>query len=170
MPTAKGLNSRPRQIWECFEREYLDEQGPLTFIDYRTWPEEDGVHGLEATISDDGARKKIEGRGNGPVDAYVGALVKVVGEDFKILNYQEHSIGRGAGATAIAYVEMSGPNGLSLFGVGMNKSIVTASLRAITSAVNRLRQKPMSLNGDSRLAERSYTRDRYRMDGRGAAR
>ena len=167
---SEGTELTSEHIWECFEREYLDEQGPLTFIDYRTWPEEDGVHGLEATISDDGARKKIEGRGNGPVDAYVGALVKVVGEDFKILNYQEHSIGRGAGATAIAYVEMSGPNGLSLFGVGMNKSIVTASLRAITSAVNRLRQKPMSLNGDSRLAERSYTRDRYRMDGRGAAR
>jgi 2-isopropylmalate synthase len=78
------------------------------------------------------------------VDAYVGALAKVIGEDFEILDYHEHSIGRGAGATAIAYVEMSRPNGLSLFGVGMNKSIVTASLRAITSAVNRLRQKPVS--------------------------
>ncbi len=141
---GEGTELTSEHIWECFEREYLDERGPLTFIDYRTWPEEDGVRGLEATIMDGATQKKIEGRGNGPVDAYVGALVKVIGEDFKILDYQEHSIGRGAGATAIAYVEMSGPDGLSLFGVGMNKSIVTASLRAITSAVNRLRQKPIS--------------------------
>ncbi len=124
--------------------EYLGEQAPLALVDHRTWPEENGIRGLEATISDNGTRKKIEGHGNGPVDAYVGALAKVIGEDFEILDYHEHSIGRGAGATAIAYVEMSRPNGLSLFGVGMNKSIVTASLRAITSAVNRLRQKPVS--------------------------
>jgi 2-isopropylmalate synthase len=141
---SEGTELTSERIWECFEREYLGEQGPLAFVDHRTWPEENGIRGLEATISDNGTRKKIEGRGNGPVDAYVGALAKVIGEDFKILDYHEHSIGRGAGATAIAYVEMSRPNGLSLFGVGMNKSIVTASLRAITSAVNRLRQKPVS--------------------------
>ena len=142
---SEGSELTSERIWECFEREYLGEQGPLAFVDHRTWPEENGIRGLEATITDNGTRKKkIEGRGNGPVDAYVGALAKVIGEDFEILDYHEHSIGRGAGATAIAYVEMSRPNGLSLFGVGMNKSIVTASLRAITSAVNRLRQKPVS--------------------------
>jgi 2-isopropylmalate synthase len=141
---SEGTELTTERIWECFEREYLGEQAPLALVDHRTWPEENGIRGLEATISDNGTRKKIEGHGNGPVDAYVGALAKVIGEDFEILDYHEHSIGRGAGATAIAYVEMSRPNGLSLFGVGMNKSIVTASLRAITSAVNRLRQKPVS--------------------------
>jgi 2-isopropylmalate synthase len=157
---SEGTELTSEHIWECFEREYLDEQGPLTFIDYRTWPEEDGVRGLEATISDGGTQKKIEGRGNGPVDAYVGALVKVIGDDFKILDYQEHSIGRGAGATAIAYVEMSGPNGLSLFGVGMNKSIVTASLRAITSAVTRL--QPASTRRNNRTCVRfSASRRRH---------
>ncbi len=141
---SEGTELTTERIWECFEREYLGEQAPLALVDHRTWPEENGIRGLEATISDNGTRKKIEGHGNGPVDAYVGALAKVIGEDFEILDYHEHSIGRGAGATAIAYVEMSRPNGLSLFGVGMNKSIVAASLRAITSAVNRLRQKPVS--------------------------
>jgi 2-isopropylmalate synthase len=141
---SEGTELTSERIWECFEREYLGEQGSLALVDHRTWPEENGIRGLEATISDNGTRKKIKGRGNGPVDAYVGALAKVIGEDFEILDYHEHAIARGAGATAIAYVEMSRPNGLSLFGVGMNKSIVTASLRAITSAVNRLRQKPVS--------------------------
>jgi 2-isopropylmalate synthase len=138
----EGTELTSERIWECFEREYLGEQGPLGFVDHRTWPEENGSRGLEATISENGTRRRLEGRGNGPVDAYVGALAKVVGEDFEILDYHEQSIGRGAGATAIAYVEMSRSNGLSLFGVGMNKSIVAASLRAITSAVNRLTQKP----------------------------
>ncbi|HEY2890763.1 MAG TPA: 2-isopropylmalate synthase, partial [Dongiaceae bacterium] len=140
---SDGTELTSARIWECFQREYLGEQAPLDLVDHRTWPEENGMRGLEATIIDNGTRKKIEGRGNGPVDAYLGALAKVIGEDFEILDYHEHSIGRGANATAIAYVEMSRPNGLSLFGVGMNNSIVTASLRAITSAVNRLRRKPV---------------------------
>jgi len=141
---SEGTELTSERIWECFEREYLGEQGPLAFVDHRTWPDQNGIRGLEATIDDNGTRKKIEGRGNGPVDTYVGALAKAIGEEFEILDYHEHSIGRGAGATAIAYVEMRGPKGLSLFGVGMDKSIVTASLLAITSAVNRLRQKPVS--------------------------
>jgi 2-isopropylmalate synthase len=142
----EGTELTSERIWECFEREYLGEQGPISFIDHRTWPEENGIRGLEATISDNGTRKTIEGRGNGPMDAYVGALANVIGENFEILDYHEHSIGRGAGATAIAYVEMSRTSGVSLFGVGMNKSIVIASLHAITSAANRLRQKPRSTN------------------------
>ena len=141
---SEGTEVTSQRIWECFEREYLGEQGPIVFVDHRTWPEKNGIRGLEATISDNGTRKKIEGRGNGPVDAYVGALGKVLGGKFEMLDYHEHAIARGAGATAIAYVEMSRPDGLSIFGVGMHKSIVTASLRAITSAVNRVRQKPVS--------------------------
>jgi 2-isopropylmalate synthase len=141
---SEGTELTSQCIWECFEREYLGEQGPIAFVGHRTGPEKNGIRGLEAIISDNGIRKKIEGRGNGPVDAYVGALAKVLGEGFEILDYHEHAIARGAGATAIAYVEMSRPDGLSLFGVGMNKSIDTASLRAVTSAVNRLRQNPVS--------------------------
>src|SRR5712671_1040907 len=144
MADSEGTELTSGRLWEYFEREYLGEQAILVFVDHRTWPEESGFRGLEATIDDNGTRKKIEGRGNGPVDTYVGALAKAIGEEFEILDYHEHSIGRGAGATAIAYVEMRGPKGLSLFGVGMDKSIVTASLLAITSAVNRLRQKPVS--------------------------
>ncbi len=140
---SEGTELTSERIWEYFEREYLSEPGPFALVDHRTLPEENGIRGLEATISNNGIRKKIEGWGDGPVHAYVGALAKFIGEDFEILDYHEHSIGRGAGATAIAYVEMSRPDGLSLFGVGINKSIVTASLRAITSAVNRVRQKPM---------------------------
>jgi len=141
---SEGTELTSERIWEYFEREYLGEPGPFALVDHRTLPEENGIRGLEATISNNGIRKKIEGRGDGPVHAYVGALAKFIGEDFDILDYHEHSIGRGAAATAIAYVEMSRPNGHSLFGVGINKSIVTASLRAITSAVNRVRQKPVS--------------------------
>ena len=120
---SEGTELTSERIWEYFEREYLGEPGPFALVDHRTLSEENGIRGLEATISDNGRRKKIEGRGNGPVDAYVEALAKVIGEDFEILDYHEHSIGRGAGATAIAYVEMSRSNGLSLFGVGMNKRV-----------------------------------------------
>jgi 2-isopropylmalate synthase len=141
---SEGIELTSGRIWECFEREYLGEQGSLAFVDHRAWPEENGIRRFEVTISDNGMRKQIEACGDGPVDAYVRALVNVTGGDLEILDYHEHSIGRGAGATAIAYIEMSRPDGLPLFGVSIDKSIVTASLRAVTSAVNRLRRKTVS--------------------------
>src|SRR5258706_2555056 len=155
---SDGTELTSARIWECFQREYLSEQAPLDLVDHQTWPEENGMRGLEATISENGTRRMIEGCGNGPVDAYLGALAKVVGEVFEIVDYHEHSIGRGAGATAIAYVEMSRPNGVSLFGVGMNKSIVTASLRAVTNALNRLTKKPCSTRNSTNPAEKLSTR------------
>src|SRR5271154_2663485 len=71
---SDGTELTSARIWECFQREYLGEQAPFDLVDHRTWPEENGMRGLEATISENGTRKKIEGRGNGPVDAYLGAL------------------------------------------------------------------------------------------------
>jgi 2-isopropylmalate synthase len=75
----------------------------------------------------------LSGRGNGPIDALIDAL----GLSCDVLSYEEHSIGTGSGARAVAFVEVTTPSRVTLFGVGIHGNIVTASLLAVLSAVNR---------------------------------
>ena len=86
----------------------------------------------------DGATLSVEGHGNGPIDAFVDALKRAFGLEFSFLDYHEHAVGRGANATAASYVEIQDAEGRVVFGVGMDPSIVTASLKAILSAAQRM--------------------------------
>ncbi|MDA0662075.1 MAG: 2-isopropylmalate synthase [Proteobacteria bacterium] len=135
---TSGDEIMSKDIWDAFQTEYLDAKTPFEFFDHRTVP---GAHATEnrkltATITVDGAKKKISGSGNGPIDAYVKALTNDCGVDFRVIDYRERSIGAGADARAVAYVEIETPEG-AIFGVGEDPNIVTASLKAVTSAVNR---------------------------------
>jgi len=78
----------------------------------------------------------IEGRGNGPIDGFITGL-KAAGIAVQLLDFHEHAIGRGAGAKAAAYVEIKGETGHDPCGAGIDEDIVTASLRAVLSALNR---------------------------------
>ena len=73
------------------------------------------------------------GQGNGPIDAFVAAL----GLDIRVMDYHEHAIGAGANAQAASYVELRVGDGPTTFGVGVDGNIVTASFKAVVSAVNR---------------------------------
>ena len=95
------------------------------------------VHELVATIAEHGVPREIAGRGNGPLDAMVNALSRALGRQFSIVDYREHAIGQGADAAAIAYVEMRCGD-RTRFGVARHVNILTASLQALVSAVNRL--------------------------------
>jgi 2-isopropylmalate synthase len=136
----QGRELTPEMIWDCFEREYLSESGPLAFVEHRTMPDAASGRALDATIAHAGAARRIEGHGTGPIDAYVDALARSLGLKFEVADYHEHAIGAGADAAAVAYVEIRAADGCTLFGVGMDKNIVTASLKAVTSAANRLGQ------------------------------
>lgn len=135
--TGRELSSA--DIWSAFKEEYLECRAPFAFVDYRTVPDTHAseVRKLTATIQDSEGERTIHGKGNGPIDAFVDALRAECGLDFRVVDYHEHSAGRGADATAVAYVEIQTSGGISLFGVGMHSNIVTASLRAVLSAVNR---------------------------------
>jgi 2-isopropylmalate synthase len=84
---------------------------------------------------------RVDGTGTGPIDAFVDGLVQQTGTRIRVLDYHEHSIGSGADARAIAYLELrigeSGDGGQTRFGVGIDTNIVSASLKAIASAMNR---------------------------------
>ena len=96
-----------------------------------------GEQDVTAKVTVDGKLKTLNGHGNGPVDGFVDAIRKDSGIAFDVADYREHAMGTGAKATAIAYVELRLPDGGTLFGVGIDKNIVVASLKAVLSGVNR---------------------------------
>jgi 2-isopropylmalate synthase len=79
---------------------------------------------------------QVQGTGAGPIDAFVAGLAAATGQDVRVLDYHEHAIGSGASAQAVAYLELL-INGHTLFGVGMDGNIVSASLKAIISGLLR---------------------------------
>jgi 2-isopropylmalate synthase len=110
----------------------------VAFVDHHSLPDRTRGRLLDATIRVGGEIRRIEGSGSGPIDAYVDALCRTLGLGLEVVDYHEHALGQGADAAAIAYVEMRRDGGRPLFGVGRDKNIVTASLKAVTKAANRL--------------------------------
>ena len=86
----------------------------------------------------EGQKYFLEGAGTGPIDAFVQSLSAAVGRNVRVLNYAEHAIGEGASAKAIAYVEMRVDDAEVCYGVGIDANIVSASLRAIISGLQRV--------------------------------
>jgi 2-isopropylmalate synthase len=138
---AEGTELTGQRIYEALRAEYLDQSGPYAVLEHRTVPDPDPQHQgerlLTATISEGGERREIEGRGTGPIDAFVDAFNRATGAGIEVIDYREHATGGGANATAVAYVEAKTAQGATLFGIGMHKNITTASLRAVVSAANR---------------------------------
>jgi 2-isopropylmalate synthase len=135
---ATGAEQTSADIWSAFEKEYLQADTPYGFIDHitRVATNASEVRLITATMKKDGEDKEIEGQGSGPIDAFVDAMRKETGKEIKVFSYSEHSVGIGADATAIAFVEAE-VDGRHLYGVGKSANIVSASLIAVTCAVNR---------------------------------
>jgi 2-isopropylmalate synthase len=120
-----------------FRQTYLGE-GEIDLVESRTFPDANG-RTIDATIMDRGAERIIEGQGSGPLDAFVDALRRAGIADLAVRDYHEHALGAGSDAQAAAYVEAALPDGRVIFGVGMDRNIVSASLRALTSIAGRAR-------------------------------
>ena len=84
-----------------------------------------------------GRSEVLEGQGNGPVDAFVAALAARTGVALRVLDYHEHAIGSGAQARAAAYLELRVGDARTLYGVGIDANIVTASMKAVLSGLAR---------------------------------
>ena len=140
------------EIWEAFKQEYMEVPHPLELLDYREGTDADGHDRFTATLRDNGEERLVAASGNGPIDAFITALSKHTGVDLQVADYSEHATHSGANAEAVAYVEVRGPDGTSLFGVARHGNIVTASLHAILNAVNRLAGRSvMDDAGDAEL-------------------
>jgi len=135
----EGKELTSADIWELFQRTYLLTGAPLTLVKQVMLPTSPDSREMVATLRKaDGATLTLEGAGNGPIDAFVDALKRGFALEFSFLDYHEHAVGRGANATAACYVEIQDSSSQVLHGVGIDPSIVTASLKATLSAVMRL--------------------------------
>lgn len=132
---ATGKELASADIWQMFEAEYLSAGGPLVYGSHQLASSPQGNDRERITLHAErsGVAMALRGSGTGPIDAAVRAL----GLPIDVLAYDEHSCGAGSEATAVAYVEIQAEAGVSLFGVGRHSNIVTASLLALFSAINR---------------------------------
>ena len=133
-----GKELTAANLWQLFEDEYhlqsvtapqrrtMEEQGDGTVLLRADMPWADGTH-------------SIEGRGNGPIDAFIHAVGALTGHQIRVLDYHQHAIGEGADAQAVAYLELRLDGAQTLFGVGRDANTISASLKAIVSALERSR-------------------------------
>jgi 2-isopropylmalate synthase len=132
---AAGGEVGPQAMWDIFAGEYLTDR-VLTMDRYST-ATVDGKVEIEADVLFRGGPQRVTGVGNGPIDAYVQAL-QPLGVQVRVLDYHEHALSSGGDAQAAAYVECE-VGDVTVWGVGLDANIVTASIKAVSSAVNRIR-------------------------------
>jgi len=133
----RGTEMTSVDLWQLFEREY--GIGAVS-IDHQSF-EDTGSGGkcrLEADVSADGRKFVVSGEGNGPVDAFVQGLARATGERIQVLDYHEHAIGSGAQARAAAYLEVRIGTRPTMFGVGIDANILSASMKAVLGAMQRV--------------------------------
>ncbi len=138
-----GIEVTGEDIWRIFVDEYLpaplghelEPWGRFALKSTKAKSHEGKLDTLKAVLSDNGVEVELEGTGNGPIDAFVSAL-GAYGVKVQVLDYAEHALSEGGDASAAAYVECRVGNEV-LYGVGIDPSITTASLKAIISAINR---------------------------------
>jgi 2-isopropylmalate synthase len=133
-----GEELTPAAVFEAFEREYLNPTGTFSLGDYSLQHHGPADCTFLAEVTSDGEQFELRGGGNGPIDAFLKALNSRTGKGVKVTDYSEHSLGDGAEAEAVAYVELRDAQGNRAFGVGRDDDIVRASLRAVVSGLNRL--------------------------------
>ncbi|MDR6172816.1 2-isopropylmalate synthase [Nocardioides zeae] len=132
---AEGGEATPEAIWEIFSGEYLNRTAPLQLNSVHSSSTSGDQDVLTVNVYVEDEQRTIEGRGNGPIAAFVDA-VNSLGHDVRVLDYAEHALSSGGDAQAAAYVECA-VGGQVLWGVGIDPNIVRASMKAIVSAVNR---------------------------------
>jgi 2-isopropylmalate synthase len=137
-----GTEILPAELWEVFSATYLPEDAGIRLLssemstgDHRTT--------VIAQLIVDGQHATVKGEGNGPIDAMVAGLAEL-GVSVEVTDYSEHAMTAGSGASAVAYVEVEVAGGRKLWGVGMDSSILDASLSAVISAANRVREEQRS--------------------------
>jgi 2-isopropylmalate synthase len=140
---SEGGEVTSEQIWESFRDEYLpapearpeDKWGRFELLSTRTASDMSGTTSLAVKLRVGDEVDEVDARGNGPIAAFLAVLADQ-GVDVELFDYVEHTLSAGGDAMAAAYVELR-VNRKTLWGVGIDADISTASLKAVVSAVNR---------------------------------
>jgi len=146
--TGKELTSQ--ELYDLFESEYLAPRRPYVYRSHQLAASTDGADSerITLTVEHEGRLETWHGQVSGPIDA----MVKAIALPFDVLSYEEHSRGQGSAAKAVSYIEITTRSRRTLFGAGMHPNIITASLLAIFSAVNRaVAQEALPARADKAL-------------------
>lgn len=139
-----GTEISPSGMWEAFERTYFPAHAPVQFLGHEAVTDAGGAK-VAAQLLVDGQPRQVTGQGNGPIAAFVDGLKTTLGIEIDVHDYAEHAVSAGSSAMAAAYVEARAADGTIRWGVGKDESILAASLKAVISAVNRLRTSERSM-------------------------
>ena len=136
-----GRELEPQDVKDAFYKYFANVSEPLHVIEYELdhQTEERGSVRCRAEVLLNGEKKKIEGLGNGPINAFVHALELDGKKDFVLTDYRSHSLHGGSSSDAAAYVQLKHNDGRLVWGAGVDPSIEMAGLRALVSAWNLLR-------------------------------
>jgi 2-isopropylmalate synthase len=138
---ATGVEISSEAILAAFQREYLDRTTPIALETFLARPvgvrNGHAVVECQARVKIEGRSTDIQGQGNGPIDAFVSALRRTGLGSFDVTSYAEHSLGKGASATAASYIQIETSKGFNCYGAAVDTDIEVASIKAILSAVNR---------------------------------
>jgi 2-isopropylmalate synthase len=135
---GSGTEIKPGEIWDVFEGTYLPDDATIRLLSSEVTTGS-GRTTVFCQMIVDGKHMTVKGEGNGPIDALCAGLKTELGISFEVRDYSEHALTGGSAASAVAYVEAADEQGVTWWGVGMDSSILDASLQAVISAANRAR-------------------------------
>lgn len=128
----------PDEIYQIFHDQYVNVDKPYKLIEFHLRKEPGGARVGSVDLEIDGERVTYMARGNGRLDAVSNALQKNLDISYSNLTYNEHALEIGQSARAIAYISITGADGKVTWGAGMDTDIITASIQALISAINRM--------------------------------
>ena len=129
----------PDEIYQIFQQEYVNAEEPYKLVDFALRKEQNGIRSGEVIMVVDGQEKTFKAKGNGRLDAVSNALQENLGVSYKDLVYSEHALEIGQASRAMAYIGITGEDGRTSWGAGMDTDIITASILALVSAINRMK-------------------------------
>ena len=133
-----GRELNAADIWDTFRQAYFVKVPNRRFrlVDFEERRAADGDRIFTGTIEVDGREQSVSGRGKGLVSSVLTTLQETFGLKLDVVDYTEHALGTGADARAATYIECTTPDGRTVWGVGIDQDVATASVRAILSAAN----------------------------------
>ena len=128
----------PDEIYRIFREEYVNVDAPYQLVDFLLKQTADGLRVGEVTMRVEGREATYAARGNGRLDAISNALQENLPVSYTDLTYSEHALELGQASRAMAYIGITAPDGRRVWGAGMDTDIITASVLALVSAINRM--------------------------------
>ena len=144
-----GKELKGQDIYDVFAGEYLKKAEPYSLVQYeinarldesKSGEEKHSVD-IKCTLDSKGEKLKLEGNGNGPIEAFFHALQGTDIPRVNFLSYDEHALTEGADSQAVCYIGVADSKGRPFFGVGVDSSINAASLKALLCAINRIEKR-----------------------------